>query len=668
MISIRIKKYLSILFFVFVLSSQVLFAQGDFQNSLLNIELNKANQNSIHVKLFTKKAYKGSLGVMPRANNEYVILLPETSDNVPSKINLTNVVSSVKGISIKTQPYVNNFKGYTKITLRTNFPTKITVSTVTSSNIAAKATNKTAKNAASEKPKMLTQKTSVPAKTATASKKTVTNTVQQHQNVTKPTINAHKVTQTKVVQNKPKTIVTQKTVQLRPKVTIPPAAKTINKQVAVAQKPAKTKLAPAKSKVTQKVQAPAPKTAVKPVAKKELKQIATPQTKPVPVVKPTIKENVAKQISQTKPSVVNTQPKKEAIPQKEVKKSVANIPAETKPSVKEIKTQPQPQPQPATPFFNQQNKVAPPVQPANLQQKSEFISNFTDFIQNNLYIVIAVILIPIIILLLILRNRKGNKAEIRKKIVTPSSDTKTQEQDIFNDYSETQTPVEDAFEAYQTQEEEEETFEDYKSSEEIPSETYEEQPENTLEETTYQQTYTPSEELPIQNIQEPPSTMEEDSTLNELDELLHEEGLTEGEDVSLDELFNEDEEDEETIVSSEQQITTEVPEVINQPHFEETIEEAQEGEDEDDELVKSEYQIDAKRGFYLVDFEGKTTLLGHIEDEIFVLKQFEKQINDHLQVRLDEENENSFNFMVKVGRYKALVEVMPENMKLLIEL
>lgn len=86
------------------------------------------------------------------------------------------------------------------------------------------------------------------------------------------------------------------------------------------------------------------------------------------------------------------------------------------------------------------------------------------------------------------------------------------------------------------------------------------------------------------------------------------------------------------------------------------------------ELVTSEYQIDEQTGLYLVDFEDTTALVGHINQEFFVLKRFDDKVEGRLQVRLDEKKGKTRKFMTRVADFKALIEVNPSDMKLLIEL
>ncbi len=81
-------------------------------------------------------------------------------------------------------------------------------------------------------------------------------------------------------------------------------------------------------------------------------------------------------------------------------------------------------------------------------------------------------------------------------------------------------------------------------------------------------------------------------------------------------------------------------------------------------IVKSGYNIDTERGFYLVSLEGKSAIVGRINQEVFVLKKFDRSINKPLQVRMDNPNV----YMVKADNYKSLIEVQKDNMGVLIEL
>lgn len=81
-------------------------------------------------------------------------------------------------------------------------------------------------------------------------------------------------------------------------------------------------------------------------------------------------------------------------------------------------------------------------------------------------------------------------------------------------------------------------------------------------------------------------------------------------------------------------------------------------------IVKSGYNIDAEKGFYVVNLDGVSALVGRIKDSIFILKKFDYVVDKPLQVRLD----HGTIYIVKVGGFKCLVDVSKERMGTLIEI
>ena len=81
-------------------------------------------------------------------------------------------------------------------------------------------------------------------------------------------------------------------------------------------------------------------------------------------------------------------------------------------------------------------------------------------------------------------------------------------------------------------------------------------------------------------------------------------------------------------------------------------------------IVKSGYNIDAEKGFYVVNLDGVSALVGRIKDNIFILKKFDYVVDKPLQVRLD----YGSVYIVKVGGFKCLVDVSKEKMGTLIEI
>ena len=80
--------------------------------------------------------------------------------------------------------------------------------------------------------------------------------------------------------------------------------------------------------------------------------------------------------------------------------------------------------------------------------------------------------------------------------------------------------------------------------------------------------------------------------------------------------------------------------------------------------IKSEYKIDSDKSLYHVVMDKKSAIVGRIGDNTYVLKKFDKAINGNMQVRLDNDNV----YIVKIGRYKCLVDVSANHMGTLIEI
>ena len=81
-------------------------------------------------------------------------------------------------------------------------------------------------------------------------------------------------------------------------------------------------------------------------------------------------------------------------------------------------------------------------------------------------------------------------------------------------------------------------------------------------------------------------------------------------------------------------------------------------------IVKSGYNIDSEKGFYLVNIDGVSALVGRIKDNIFILKKFDYVVDKPLQVRPDDANV----YIVRVGKFKCLVDVSKDKMGTLIEI
>lgn len=81
-------------------------------------------------------------------------------------------------------------------------------------------------------------------------------------------------------------------------------------------------------------------------------------------------------------------------------------------------------------------------------------------------------------------------------------------------------------------------------------------------------------------------------------------------------------------------------------------------------IVKSGYNIDSEKGFYVVNIDGVSALVGRIKDSIFILKKFDHVVDKPIQVRPDDANV----YIVRVGKFKCLVDVSKDKMGTLIEI
>lgn len=67
--------------------------------------------------------------------------------------------------------------------------------------------------------------------------------------------------------------------------------------------------------------------------------------------------------------------------------------------------------------------------------------------------------------------------------------------------------------------------------------------------------------------------------------------------------------------------------------------------------------LSSNKGFCLVQYNHKYSLIGYINDEIFLLNQFDNINSKEIRARLSETKKSGERYIVKLDDYKALVEV-----------
>ncbi len=639
--NIRINKY----FYIFTLcclliGAHICAASEAFKNSLIRMDFSKIS-GGIQVKLYTNKPYGDSVSVVKKSDSEYAILMPETSNSMTSSPILNPVSSVVRGVSVKTQQYENGIKGYTKITISTTAPIEI-VPQVKSINVSE---YQLSENDYSE----------LLAQTSKQQKQVATNKI-----TPKP------ITKTKPVENQ------QSKVGFSPQ----------KQKTVTALNTASTK------KTTQKTVVQPSKTVEKPIKK--------PVAQPVQSAKP-IKEEAPAVTTET-PSVPSPSP----------------TPTPTQNAL-------------PAPVQNATEPIAqPPIQPAaqlsfgqkliNVAENPRLLAKYKDVVINNIYLIGGAAIITFLLLLLgarrmtkgIQKQKETFTQNLNESPATTSNfmdkinenmtwkekyqtyvDASNQPQEAPNEAPE--QPSEPTPPVFESNEELNELFEIDSEDNFTPSENNIAQESFTTQETTSENIYDQYEQLERDLLAETEVPQHEISGTEDvfgkdrLDEIFGIDENALGEDSFITEDYASPLENIRPRASFYEPLNTETidepiiepfsepfgatfaePEAFTEPTPEAftTVDETQEVEE-----VKSEYIIDDKRGFYLVNYKDSSALIGHIEDEVFVLKQFKEKIEGNLQARLDEHKGASANYMTKVGsKFKALVEVKPDDMNLLIEL
>lgn len=687
------RKYLySLILSILLVGMQAVFAQN-FNNNLLKADVNKNSLGGVKVTLYTSKPYKDSVVANKKSDNEYVILMPETANSLTSKPSLNSASDIVRNVEVKTQQYNGNVKGYTKIVITTTKPVEV---------VPQVQTLNTSSYALSEKEykELLTQST-------------------KNKNVVKKEIKPIVAVKKEVVAKSPvKT--TAKPLQKNAALA---TSKISNKLKAV------TAEAPKKSKTLRKEKTYEKITTIKKhknISPRRVAQKTEPVVKRKLVAKPlavTKKSEEKKVVQSSQPPIAPVVEQKVAtapVVQQPVPHSTSITPVETKKTIIN-------KPQANNSRFHQIGIVLTEYVPGLTQERLHKIKTL---VTNNLYNLIAAISIGFIVLLLIARKMtksiKAHKQDFLKNLEDkpfvpsdieskisedmtwkekfqtyvdatspdvpeqeevaettpvvsnedldelfgseiPEEITSTAESEVVQMNSEVSTLIEEAEDILTAEEEVKQTIvPDRLESDSFLSEldqvvggTY-----NIKEEASFEDIFGEDEDIGIPEaaIQSPEATYDEVEDIFE-EELAENELIKEG---LLGEKFIENEVEEFGLNAEDTAFPypplEPVPPVVSESPFESVV------EAEPDEVVKSEFEIDEGKYFYLVDYDDKTSLIGQIDDEIFVLKSFDSRVDDKLQARLNEQKGGTSSYMTRVGNYKALVEVTPDNMNLLIEL
>lgn len=656
------RKIFAILFAFIVLffnTGNLLAADSDYKNNLLKIEITKVDDNLYDLGLYTQKIYNEPVKVIKKSDTIYYLLLPETSHSITS----VPPLDAIKNVIVKSYPYagqdLNN--GYTKVAIITSKPVEITTSLKTldasvsprldplrlarldkvferyserlaQNNIPTplaefRKTNAAQRPAIQSNVDVSTKEVIASSNVPQTVKKPSVAPVQKQAVQTKP--NAQPQQAKPVVQSKPVTKPVSANVQKQPVKQQTSAPVKVEKHVVVAQKvqtPIKTQPVSVPVKAVQTPVQTTDDAKIKTVQQEPVKEAKIPDNKAI---------ELEKQLASTKPVDVEFS-KKTPVDIEDNKE----IQAEVIEPIENLETE---APKP--------NVVAAKKAPVNQQQGNN----------SNLLLLAGVF---IVLLLLYIKTKK---AGAQKKILAEAAKNNANEATNIKEFLKAraalkkQEPAAEAGEAAVSDSIVEQTVEQpidspisadsLISAEEL---TENEAPVSMSEEEEKVQAFNAYMESVADNSEE--STVQETEALeNQVSEILPH---TEDDEV-LKQLY--------TPIQAPKSMYNEDDSVAIYEDDNNNISvDVEEAQDDDVATIVSSSKLTETRGLYLAKFDGATSLVGYIQDDIYVLYNFgDMEVKEtDIESRLAQENDTDSLYIVRTGGKKLMVKSTPYDMSL----
>ena len=759
------KNKLSVLLMASLLTTNLVFAGDAYKNNVVDVKVNKESSNAVKVTIYTDRPYTEPVVVNKKANNKYVILMPETKSSLKSAPSVSNVSGTVSNVSVNTQA-VSGGKGYTKIIITSE--KAITVVPHTQQLSSAAKHTQTATQTAQQKARQEAKAKQI------ATQKAAQQKAQQEAKAKQ--IAAQKAAQQKAQQEaKAKQIAAQKAAQKKAQQEA--KAKQIAAQKAAqqkAQQEAKAKQIAAQKAAQQKAQQEAKAKQI--AAQKTSKPITKKQTQPIDILEQEIK---------TDKNAQYTQNSNDEILNKEIKENIQN---------------------------NQNEKVKkkkPAIQEMN-DDKLSIIENIKAVIKDyqninlwKLLLLASAITFPVIVIMIILGLDKRINKRIQKSFkkedeynynpaptynnVEDIPQSQQNQNPSFNSFEEMLNQVDKPTPTFHEEQLHKAQYEKFEQSvqemQSIPNQIaqndvqqesinedvepvepeiisdeqftndfenddfehdFEEDVKEPTEEITPivkdEEKEEPQETVEVQNepvqppvtpmppvapavtepVQQVPATQyTPDGYLSDFagvndkdffDELViqsmaenNANGLPE--ETPADEIFDiiaEDSKQKNNLEKIEvkpeiktpvQQEITQIEQVasstansvqqvnnviqntnINNDTTTEPIqttdnsEQTSEQQNDDDLTMLTEAKINDNTGLYLVNYENFSSLVGHINDDYFVIKKFDEIVNGNIILKQTEKLKDSTRYLVRIGRNKMVIEVTPTSMNRLLDL
>lgn len=636
------KKKLSTLLIASLMSISFVCAET-YKNNVVDVRVNNENGNAVKVTIYTDKPYTDPVVVNKKANNKYVILMPETNSVLKTAPKVTNGAGTISNVSVNTQS-VSGGKGYTKITITSE-----------------KAINVVPRT------QQVTTKVKIPPTTQVTK---LSSTEPIKTSASKPTAKTQPTTQ-KVTQQKPKQKPVKKVVAEKPKqeqVKKPVQQKQVQpavKPVKVAQEPKKEPIEILEQEIKTGQYANLTQDNNDAVLNKEINENIKNEKKRTPVVDVAKDKSVIESIKAVIKDYQNIS----------IWKLLLLAGAITFPIIVIMV------------ILGLDKKINKQIE-KTFKKEEEYVSEEQD--TNN--------------------YTEETPSELKTESTTYSS---------FNEMLDDVTEPELSFHEEQinraelnnfVQKTPEEFFNDYSDEDFVPEQPQEVIPEpvieseatetgfdnivNEVQEEPAEETFIP----PVENVEQPTEPYEPDGYLSDFAEVedsdffdeLAMQTMAENNSEGLptpspaDEVFNFMSDDEPPAEPTVEQPTeqTEQPleavkeETVSEPEITEPYsdDELEEPECEvysqgDDELTMlTEVKLNDTTGLYLVNYDNFSSLVGHIDDDYFVIKKFDEIVTGKIFLKETEKLKDSKRYLVRVGKNKMVVEVSDNSMSKLLDL
>ena len=686
-----------------IIATNFAFAADSYKNNVVDVKVNKEPGNAVKVTIYTDKPYTDPVVVNKKANNKYVILMPETNSSLKCSPSVSDVAGTVSNVSVNTQS-VSGGKGYTKIIITSEKAITVVPRTQQlSSSSNVQSANKTTQKEAQAK-----KAAELKAQQEKAQKLAQEKAQKLAQEKAQKEAQAKKAAELKAQQEKTQKLAREK-----------------------AQKEAQAKKAAELKAQQEKARRLAQEKAQSANKDNSVNKIQKSYNHPIEVLENEVKNNTTASLNQ---DISN-----DAFLNKEINDNLSKM-DESKGNVSEEK-----------------------VKPSVLNSIKSVLSQHEHFNLWKLLLLASAITFPIIVIMLILgMDKKINKRitqSFKKEEYQPmKSDVNYIQNEIDNNPSiyntiddmldkvEEQTPsyheeqimrtnleqklsevqdtinsvkfendfesedfnnneviddtvpanivnvvedehakqVQDQIQPIEIKDNTEEIHE--KQAEVLPPADY--SPDGFLADFSNVNDKEFFDEIVIQSLADSnsnglPEESPEDKIFDHINENIE---LTQNQNINhvvdddsmktISEKENEsitkieDVEDMSGNSSINEYVISNQQEVIKQQDVKEVVEEQKNDDIPDDEnlVVLNQVEITKNSGLYLVDYDDFSSLVGYVNDDYFVIKKFAEHVSSNINIKPTEKLDNAMRYLVRVGKDKMIIEVNSTSMRRLLDL